>query len=373
MMKRIKRESPDRWLRKIIHVDMDAFFASVEQRDNPALRGKPVVVGGDPHGRGVVSTCSYEARRFGVHSAMPAAAARRLCPAAIFLRPRFRVYEEISSTIRSILRGYTAKVEPVSLDEAYLDVTENRLRVDDPAALASLIKQHILGATRLTASAGVAPNLFLAKVASDFDKPDGLTVIAPREVTAFLENLPLRKIPGVGPVTEKKLLSLGWKTCGELAAVPPAVLKRHFGKFGWSLLEMARGIDDREVEPDGEPKQYGQEETFERDALDREWMAGKLREYAGAIAGCLAESGRRGRTVVLKVKYNDFETITRSHTFPGPVSGWKMIYDAACNLLAQKTEAGSRPVRLLGLSIRFSAGPESGLQTQELFADNQIS
>ncbi|MDP3920215.1 MAG: DNA polymerase IV [Candidatus Omnitrophota bacterium] len=352
-MVKTKRKAAGRvtWPRKIIHIDMDAFYAAIEQRDHPDYRGKPVVVGGDPRNRGVVSTASYEARKYGIHSAMPAATAKRLCPQAIFLRPRFEAYRCASRQIMSILRQHTELVEPVSLDEAYLDVTKHKLHIDNPVIVASLIKQNIAAVTHLTASAGVAPNLFLAKIASDFQKPDGLTVIPPDAVQAFLKDLPVRKIPGVGPVTEKGLLAKGIKTCGDLATLDSAWLTRTFGKTGLFLYHRALGVDEREVEPHTERKQYSAEETFEKDVLDTEWLKSQLRVYAEEIYEGLKKSGRMGNTLVLKVKYHDFEQITRSKTFARRPENWQEIYRIACLLLETKTLAGRKPIRLLGVGM----------------------
>ncbi len=350
------------WSKKIIHVDMDAFFAAVEQRDNPEYRGKPLIVGGDPFGRGVVSTASYEARKFGVRSAMPAAQARKLCPQGIFVRPNFEKYQTASRTIMAILRQHTEKVEPVSIDEAYLDVTHHRFGIEDPAVIALLIKQNINAVTHLTASAGVAPNFFLAKIASDFKKPDGLTIIRDNEIEDFLMDLPVRKIPGVGPVAEKEMHALNIKTCGDLAEKTKNYLVENFGKWGLTLFERARGRDHREIEPNAPAKQYSSEETFPSDILDKKFLKLRLEQYACDIFEGLKQQGQKGRTVVLKVKYHDFEQITRSKTlnsFPGPAE----IYKTAAELLESKTEAGRRPVRLLGLGVsglmedtEFSAG-----------------
>lgn len=342
---------PDqKWKKKIIHIDMDAFFAAVEQRDNPEYRGKPLIVGGDPFSRGVVSTASYEARKFGVRSAMPSATARKLCPQGIFIRPSFEKYQTASRTIMAILRQHTDLVEPVSVDEAYLDVTKHRFGVEDPVMIASLIKQNIFAATKLTASAGVAPNLFLAKVASDFNKPDGLTVIRPDEVEAFLEKLPVRKIPGVGPVGEKELHDLGILTCGQLSMKKKDYLIERFGKWGIALYERSNGIDRREVEPNTPAKQCSEEETFPADILDKKIMKLKLQEFARDVFEDLQGQGQKGRTIVLKVKYHDFEQITRSKTLPY-FPAVDDIYRTACELLDAKTEAGKKPVRLIGLGI----------------------
>lgn len=339
------------WKRKIIHIDMDAFFASVEQRDEPSYRGKPVIVGGSPDSRGVVSACSYEARRFGVHSAMASSKAHRLCPQAIFVKPRFVVYKQVSQCVMSILRQHTHLVESVSLDEAYLDVTTHKLKIEDPVMIATLIKQNIAAATGLTASAGVASYMYLAKIASDFHKPDGLTVVLPGEEALFLENLPVRKIPGVGPVTEKQLLGLGIKTCGDLAVTDPELLLEHFGRYGASLREKARGHENREVEPCSEPKQVSCEETFEYDIRDIDFLEGKLEEFAREIYRELQITQRMGMTIVLKVKYFDFEQITRSQTLDHEPLNWKEVHRVACQLLESKTKVGKKSIRLIGLGI----------------------
>lgn len=370
-MKRVPKTS---WARKIIHIDMDAFFAAVEQRDNPEYRAKPVVVGGDPRGRGVVSTCSYEARKFGIRSAMPASQAFRLCPQAVFLRPRFDAYQAVSELIHSIMRQYTDLVESVSLDEAYLDVTHYRFGIEDPVMIASLLKQHISAATRLSASAGVAPNMFLAKVASDYQKPGGLTVIRPGDVLGFLKELPVRKIPGVGPVTEKELVRKGIKTCGDLNARGPDSLHRDFGETGFFLYERSCGIDHREVEPYTEPKQISSEETFRDDTRDLLWLKRKLRDFAKEICSYLSEKKRIGTTVILKVKYFDFEQITRSYTPRHYPSGWGEVYEIGSMLLTERTRAGQKPVRLLGLGISGLRPVEEAnrLRTPDLFSNREV-
>ena len=288
---------------------MDAFFAAIEQRDQPAYRGKPVVVGGDPRSRGVVSTCSYEARKYGIHSAMPAVTARRLCPQAIFLRPNFEKYREASHSIMKILKKHTELVEPVSLDEAYLDVTRHRYGLEDPVTVAKFIKQNIRAVTQLTSSAGVAVNLYLAKIASDMNKPDGLTVIRPEQVERILHPLPVRKIPGVGPVSEKQLHEHKIKTCGDLAKKDLRFLMGHFGKFGAVLHQRAQGLDDRLVEPNVPSKQYSMEETFSRDISDVASLRLKLGEFAKEIYSGLMNENRMGRTLILKVKYDDFHDL----------------------------------------------------------------
>lgn len=346
-----KKAARPEWPRKIIHMDMDAFFASVELLDHPEWRGKPVIVGGDPASRGVVSTCSYEARKFGVHSAMASAQAHKLCPHAIFVRPRMSRYAEISDQVMGIFRHHTPLVEQVSLDEAYLDVTSYRFGMDDPAMIARMIKQNVTAVTRLTVSAGVAPNMFLAKIASDMEKPDGLTVVVPERVEAFLAELPVRKIPGVGPVTEARLHKLGLTRCDDLLQAGESFLHQHFGKLGIFLYRRALGQDDRQVEPAGESRQLSTEETFERDVLDLRFLTGRLSEYAAEVYEALRERGRQGKTVVLKVKYFDFEQITRSLTLSRFPDSAEEIAKIAAELLRKKTRAGKKPVRLLGLGI----------------------
>ena len=345
------------WKRKVIHVDMDAFFASVEQRDRPELRGKPVVVGGDPQSRGVVSTASYEARKFGIRSAMPAAHAKKLCPNAIFLRPNFKRYQEVSEAVMSVLRQHTDLVEPVSIDEAYLDVSQHRYGIDDPIVIAKMIKQNIHAITQLTASAGVASNMFLAKIASDFQKPDGLTVVYPDKAESFLLDLPVRKIPGVGPVTEKELHALGVFTVGQIREKEPAYWISRFGKFGAFLVDRSQGIDDREVEPHTESKQYSLEETFPKDIQDKQFLKAKISEFSDEIFSALQNENRMGRTIVLKVKYHDFELITRSKTLPSYPESSAHVTEIACRLLEDKTSAGIKPIRLIGLGISGLGDP----------------
>lgn len=363
-----------RWTKKIIHVDMDAFFAAVEQRDHAELRAKPVVVGGDPRSRGVVSTCSYEARKFGIRSAMPLSQAYRLCRHAVFVKPRFEVYREVSCRVMNLLRQHTDLVESVSLDEAYLDVSRHRFGIEDPVLIAALIKQNILAATRLTASAGVAGSMFLAKVASDYQKPDGLTVVRPGTENDFLNPLPVRKIPGVGPVIEKKLLGMGYATCGELAAAPLRRLTAELGRHGEYLSRAARGLDEREVSPWTEPKQSSLEETFDKDTRDLEFLRGRLRAYAEEIYEDLLKTGRVGRTIVLKVKYADFRLITRSQTLTREPACSEEIYRVAAALLEEKTRAGKDAVRLLGLGIAGLVNREEirTLKTPDMFASQGI-
>lgn len=354
-------ESPDP--RKIIHIDMDAFFASVEQRDNPALRGRPVIVGGPPEERGVVSTCSYEARKFGVHSAMASSRALKLCPQGIFLRPRFDAYMEASSKIRAIFACYTDLIEPLSLDEAFLDVTENRTGHSSATATAREILTRIREVTGLSASAGVSCNKFLAKVASDYRKPAGLTVVVPERAGEFLAGLPIRKFFGVGKVTEKRMHELGIRQGRDLLRFSLAELCGMFGKSGEYFYWIARGVDTRPVEPERERKSIGREHTFARDLADPAVMVARLEEIAAEVAAHLDEEGVTGRTVTLKIRFHDFRSITRSRTLPSPVREAAAIHAIVRALFARTQAAAGRPVRLLGISVSgFEGGAPSQLE-----------
>ena len=338
-------------MRKIIHVDMDAFYASVEQRDNPALRGKPVIVGGPPHSRGVVSTCSYEARKFGIHSAMPSARAYKLCPHAVFISHHdFSRYKEASNIIRSIFFSYTDLVEPLSLDEAYLDVTENKAGNPSATRIACEIRERIFRETRLTASAGVSYNKFIAKIASDIDKPDGLTVILPSEAPAFLESLPVKKFWGIGRKTAERMKSLGIETGADLKALEMYELLELFGKSGSYYYHAVRGIDERPVEPRRTRKSLGRENTFSRDLNDPREIMDELEEIAARIEEDCLRLKLRGRQLTLKVKYHDFRLCTRCMPSPSPLQKSSEILSLVPDLL-KKTEAGQIPVRLLGLSL----------------------
>src|SRR3954468_17735250 len=305
--------------RKVIHIDMDAFFASIEQRDNPDLRGKPVAVGGARQ-RGVVAAASYEARRFGVRSAMPSVTARRKCPDLVFVPPRFDVYKAVSLQIRAIFADYTPLIEPLSLDEAYLDVTENLKGIASATRIAEAIRARIRAETGLTASAGVSYNKFLAKLASDQDKPDGLFVITPAQGPAFVEALPVGRFHGVGPATEARMHRLGIRTGADLKAQPLAVLEQHFGKAGPYFHAIARGIDHRPVQPNRERKSIGAEATFFRDLIELYEMRAELQPILDKVWRWCESSGVRGRTVTLKVKYADFRLITRARSLPEAVA-----------------------------------------------------
>lgn len=336
--------------RKIIHIDMDAFYASVEQRDNPQLRHKPVIVGGDPGGRGVVATCSYEARRFGIHSAMSCARAYRLCPQALFVRPRFEAYRAVSLQIREIFHQYTDLVEPLSLDEAFLDVTENKPGIVSATWVAQQICQEIRQQTKLTASAGVSYNKFLAKLASDMQKPAGLTVIPPEQAEAVIDGLPVRRFHGIGRVTEKKMQARGILTGADLKLRTQAELDRLFGKAGSYYYNIARGIDLREVQPNRVRKSIGKETTLSEDIADRGLMLTILGELAEKVAALLRAKDTSGLTLTLKVKYADFQIVTRSVTRAEPIEQAAEMLQLAEDLLG-KTGAGDRAVRLLGLTI----------------------
>jgi DNA polymerase IV len=337
-------------MRRILHIDMDAFYASVEQRDEPSLRGKPVVVGGSPQQRGVVAAASYEARRFGVHSAMPMARAVRLCPELVIVRPDFSKYSAVSRQVFDIFRSVTPLVEGLSLDEAYLDVTENAWREPLGVTVAKRIKAAIREQTGLTASAGVAPNKFLAKIASGWKKPDGLTVIAPDRVESFLQQLPVDALWGVGPVTAGRLRACGITRLVDVRTADPAVLEQAVGSWAEWLLDLAHGRDDREVEPNRPAKSCGTENTYAQDLTDLEEMREALGEMADECVEWLERKQRVCRTVTIKVRYAGFVTVTRSRTLPGPTREGATIRQAAVDLLA-KTDAGRTPVRLLGVSV----------------------
>lgn len=336
--------------RKIIHIDMDAFYASVEQRDDPELKGKPVIVGGNPKSRGVVCACSYEARKFGVHSAMASARAYKLCPDAVFLRPRFDAYSAVSAQIREVFREYTDIVEPLSLDEAYLDVTNNKKSITSAKQIAQEIKKKIYERTGLTASAGVSFNKFLAKIASDFNKPDGLTVVTPEKAAEFINNLPIRKFFGIGKATEKKMHDIGIKTGADLKKMSRDELIHNFGKAGCYFYGIAHGEDERPVNAHRIRKSIGKETTLTEDINDRKQMLSILEQIALKLENLVGERNIKGKTVTLKVKYHDFQSITRSVTIEEPVVKATFIMKHIEPLL-DKTEAGRKKVRLLGITI----------------------
>ena len=343
-------------IRKIIHIDMDAFYASVEQRDNPAYKGKPLAVGGSRE-RGVVAAASYEARKFGVRSAMPSSLAYKKCPHIIFVKPRFEVYSAVSEQIRAIFFEYTDLVEPLSLDEAYLDVTNNKKNFPSASLIAKEIRERILKETRLTASAGISINKFLAKTASDIQKPNGQTLISPEQALDFISQLPIAKFYGIGKVTADKMHQLGILTGEDLRKWDETELIRLFGKTGRYYYQIARGIDDRPVNPNRIRKSVGAENTFDKNLIDEGQMLEELSEIAEEVSQRLQKDERQGKTLTLKIKFADFVQITRSKTLSYPFSSRKIIEELAHELLVQE-KLQDREVRLLGITI-------SGLDTPE--------
>jgi DNA polymerase-4 len=334
--------------RKIIHVDMDAFYASVEQRDDPALRGRPVAVGGQV--RGVVAAASYEARRYGVRSAMPSVTARRRCPDLIFVRPRFDAYRAVSDQIRAIFADYTALIEPLSLDEAYLDVTEDLRRIGVATLIAEEIRARIRAETGLTASAGVSYNKFLAKLASDQNKPDGLCVVPPGKGEAFVATLPVRRFHGVGPRTAEKMARLGIETGADLHAQSLAFLAHNFGSSGEYYYNLARGICHRQVKPNRPWKSIGAEDTFLEDLTDAEALCAELDRISQTVWRRIAEKEIHGRTVTLKVKFEDFRILTRARSLDRPVAG-REEFLAIGRALLQTLLPPAKGIRLLGLTL----------------------
>lgn len=336
-------------IRKIIHVDMDAFYASVEQRDNPDLRGKPVAVGGSA-ARGVVAAASYEARAYGVHSAMPSVTAKRKCPDLIFVPPRFDVYKAVSQQIREIFAEYTPLIEPLSLDEAYLDVTENLKGIDIATEIALEIRAKIKAVTGLNASAGISYNKFLAKMASDLNKPNGQAVITPKNGAAFVEALPVKKFHGVGPATAERMRKYGIETGLDLKSKSLAFLQEHFGKSGQYFYGIARGIDDRQVKPNRIRKSVGAEDTFVEDIANLDLATAELKPLAEKVWRYCEAQGISGKTVTVKIKYSDFTQATRSRTTPIAFGNMAEVLDAASELLAT-VYPFKRSVRLLGVTL----------------------
>jgi DNA polymerase-4 len=336
-------------MRKIIHIDMDAFYASVEQRDNPELRGKPIAVG---HGarRGVVAAASYEARKFGVRSAMPSITAQRQCPTLIFVAPRFDVYRAVSLQIRAIFADYTLLIEPLSLDEAYLDVTENLRGLPTASATAAEIRQRIFDVTGLTASAGISYNKFLAKLASDFRKPNGQFVVPPDKGAAFVENIAVGKFHGIGPVTAKKMNRLGIQRGADLRAKSVEFLTQHFGKSGPWYFAIARGEDDRLVRPDRERKSSGSETTFVEDLIDTSAIEREVLGQADEVWAWCQKAHAFGRTVTVKIKFADFQQATRSRSLMTPIASQAVLHELSVNLVRSvlPTQKG---IRLVGVSI----------------------
>ncbi len=347
--------------RKIIHVDMDAFYASVEQRDAPELKGRPVAVGGGH--RGVVAAASYEARDFGVRSAMPSVTARRRCPDLVFVKPRFDVYKAVSMQIRAIFADYTDLIEPLSLDEAYLDVSEDRRALGSARAIAEEIRARIRAETGLTASAGVSYCKFIAKLASDQNKPDGICVITPDRGAAFVATLPVKRFHGVGPVTAAKMERLGIHTGADLAAWSLPELEGHFGSSGGWYWRIARGIDDRSVKADRQHKSVSAERTFDTDLTDPQALAAELERVAGLAWMRIDRAGVSGRTVTLKVKYADFTLITRSRSLPAPVVGQAAFAAVGQELLARLMPV-PKGIRLLGLGLHMLQNDDTDVPIQ---------
>lgn len=343
----------------ILHVDMDAFYASVEELDDPALVGQPVVVGGTPDGRGVVAAANYAARRYGIHSAMPAAQARRLCPDAIFISSRMQRYADVSRALREIFARYTPLVEPLSLDEAFLDVASSLRLFGDGTAIARRIKEQIRTELGLVASVGVAPNKFLAKLASDLDKPDGLVVVPVDAIQDFLDPLPVSRLWGVGKVSNRSLAEMGVQTIGDLRRLPDDLLAGRFGNSAVHLLQLARGIDTRRVVPDRDAKSISHETTFATDIGDAEVLRSWLLELTEQVAARLRRQQLRGKTVFIKVRYADFRTVTRSESLEAPSSVTRELYVTAARLLKTELARNPRPVRLLGMGT-------SGLSAETL-------
>jgi DNA polymerase-4 len=335
--------------RRILHCDMDCFYAAVEMRDDPSLAGKPVVVGGRPEGRGVVAAASYEARRYGVHSAMASSVAARRRPGIVFLPPDFTRYRRESEAIFAIFNEFTPLVQPASLDEAYLDVSEHLGRWGSATAIAREIRRRVREERRLTVSVGVGPNRLVAKIASDFDKPDGLTVVKPAQVESFLAPLPVRRLHGVGPATEQALAELGCTTVADVRKLTVEALTRRFGKWGEALHRFAHGVDERPVTVERERKSVGTETTYAKDLDRAEQIEAELARLAGEVARYLQKRQLLARTITIKVRYADFTTVTRGHTLgiaccDAATIGWQ------ATALMRRTDAAARPVRLLGVT-----------------------
>ena len=361
-------------IRKIIHIDMDAFYASIEQLDNPELKGEPVIVGGRPDSRGVVAACSYEARAFGIHSAMPSSKAYQLCPHAFFIRPRMERYREMSQIIMTIFKSYTDVIEPLSLDEAFLDITDTKKKYNSATLLAQEICSSIYEKTGLTASAGVSSNKFVAKIASDLNKPNGISVIPPSEIPLFLEQLPIGKFFGVGKVTEKKMHRYGIYTGADLKKRSCEDLTRLFGKNGRFYFEIVRGIDSRPVRTHRTRKSIGTEKTLGSDTAKIDELESLLSNAAARVAASLMKKDVRCKTVTLKLRYNDFTTITRSKSLPQPIYEVDDLFQISSKLLAT-TQAGKRKVRLIGLSVSnlLSNDSKGPIQLSLPFPDQPLS
>ena len=347
--------------RCIFHIDLDAFFVSVEQTLNPKLKGKPVIVGGDPERRGVVASASYKARTFGIHAGMTSAKARRLCPQAIFIRSHFSLYKDASAKFMKILGAFCPHIEPLGLDEAYLDVTGCEEHYGSPQKLALAIKERINKELNITASVGIAACKVVAKIASALCKPDGLLEIAPGEEQAFLNPLPIAKLPGVGEKTEQSLKEMSVTTIGELASLPLATITRQFGATGAVLHSCARGIDDREVEAPGEAKSISQELTFARDTLDRNFLEATLHNLCQEVCRELRSQNKSAKCVAIKLRYADFKTITRQVTLQEASDVTRVIFATAQQLLGKTLAKKEKPIRLIGIRVSSLVGEEKQL------------
>ncbi|HNC77746.1 MAG TPA: DNA polymerase IV [Pseudomonadales bacterium] len=351
--------------RKIIHIDMDAYFAAIEQRDHPQWRGKPLIVGGAPNSRGVVATCSYEARRYGIHSAMPSARAYQLCPQALFVKPRFEIYQQVSLQIREIFQHYTDLVEPLSLDEAYLDVTGSTLHRGSASLIAQEIRQRIRQKTQLTASAGVSYNKFLAKLACERGKPDGLFVIMPSEGAAHAAALPIDRFHGIGRSTASRMRSLGIEFGADLLRFGLPELEQHFGKLARHYHGMAAGIDPRPVNPSRIRQSIGAETTFADDLTDSAQMVSELERLLDRVTQELQQTGQRAQTLTVKVRFSDFRSVTRGMTLRQGFASAPQV-DSVLKTLLQRALTDFRPVRLLGITV-------SGLQSADHSQPRQLT
>jgi DNA polymerase IV len=355
-------------MRSILHVDMDAFYASVEQLDHPDYKGKPVIVGADPKGgsgRGVVAACSYEARKFGVRSALPISRAWKLCPEGVYVRPRMDRYVEVSKQVMEVFRRYTDLVEPLSIDEAFLDITGSVKLLGPAEQIASAIKKEIKERTGLNASVGLAPNKFLAKIASDLKKPNAFVVVRESEIETFLHDLPISRLWGVGPKTEQRLREIGFKTIGDVAAASRESLVRSLGSLGEHLFQLSHGKDDREVEPNWEPKSVGTETTFGEDTADRELLLATILELADHVGVRLRKDGYRARKVTLKLRYSDFETHTKQQSLKKAIVTGGEIAEVARGLFASFPM--KKKIRLIGVSAGDLLGHEGDPQQLQLF------
>ncbi|MBE9029558.1 DNA polymerase IV [filamentous cyanobacterium LEGE 11480] len=356
--------------RKIIHIDMDAFYASVEQRDNPALRGKPVAVGGSPDKRGAVAAASYEARQYGVKSAVPSRTAQQRCPQLIFVKPRFAVYREVSQQIRTIFADYTDLVEPVAFDEAYLDVTENK--IDSPSAkrIAQMIRDRIFTETQLTASAGISVNKFLAKMASDLNKPNGMAVILPEQAADFVAQLPVEKFHGIGKATTSKLHDMAIFTGADLRARSEAELLQRFGKVGRFYYRIARGQDDRPVVPNRVRKSVSVETSYDPDLRERDVIEHSLNQLAMKLYDRVSKLEKSGYTLILKIKFADYQQITRNHTQTTVFDSLEVVRLVALSML-EEVDLSGKSIRLLGLGIgKLATEPQTFQQLQLDFANS---